>query len=105
LSTDTRWRCADLATDTLTRIDQLVGQLFADLRCQPGDEAFRDGHVVVGSDTHTQPELRIVFEQRVRPGRAAAFVVFRPGRCRQVAAVDRRASGGIGHHQSRSEQL
>src|SRR5690606_31723107 len=43
--------------------------------------------------------------QRVGPGRAATFGVVRPGRGRQVAAVDGRAAGRIGHNAAVAKQL
>ena len=52
-----------------------------------------------------EPELRVVLEERVRPGRSAAVAVRRVRRRRQIAAVDRRAAGGVGHEQPVAEQL
>ena len=61
--------------------------------------------VGVGGQSHPEAELGVVFEQGVRPGGPAPLGVGRPGRGRQVAAVDRRAAGGVGDHQPVAEQL
>ena len=57
------------------------------------------------AEAHAEPELGVVLEQRVGPGRPAAFGVRRPRRRRQVAAVDRRAAGGVGDQHPVAEQL
>ena len=59
----------------------------------------------VGGEPEAEPELGVVLEQGVRPRRAAPVGVGRPRRGRQVAAVDRRAAGGVGDHQPVAEQL
>ena len=59
----------------------------------------------VGGEPEAEPELGVVLEERVRPGRPAAVGVGRPRRGRQVAAVDRRAAGRVGDHQPVAEQL
>ena len=59
----------------------------------------------VGGEPEAEPELGVVLEERVRPGRAAPVGVGRPRRGRQVAAVDRRAAGRVGDHQPVAEQL
>ena len=52
-----------------------------------------------------EPELGVVLEQRVGPGRPAAVAVGSVGRGGQVAAVDRRAAGGVGDQRPVAEQL
>ena len=52
-----------------------------------------------------QAELGVVLEQRVGPRGPAAHGVLRPRRGGQVAAVDRRASGGVGDGGAVTEQL
>ena len=59
----------------------------------------------VEREPHPEPELGVVLEQRVVPGRAAAGRVDRPRRGRQVGAVDRRAAGGVGHDHPVAEEL
>ena len=59
----------------------------------------------VGGEPEAEPELGVVLEQRVRPGRAAPVGVGRPRRGGQVPAVDRRAAGRVGDHQPVAEQL
>src|SRR5271155_5852793 len=61
--------------------------------------------MLVGSETKAQAELGIILEQRIRPGRPATLGVLRPRRDRQIAAIDRRAAGGIGDLQPVAEQL
>ena len=61
--------------------------------------------MAVGGEPEPEPELGVVLEQRVRPRRAAAVDVGGPRRGRQVAAVDGRATGGVGDGQPVAEQL
>ena len=61
--------------------------------------------LLVDGEPEAQAELGIVFKQRVRPGRSAAFGILGPGRGRQIAAVDRRAAGGVGDHRAVAEEL
>src|SRR4051812_5838761 len=53
----------------------------------------------------TEPELRVVLEQRVRPGRSPSVSIGRVRRARQVATVNRRTAGGVGNQQPVAEQL
>ena len=53
----------------------------------------------------TEAELGVVLEQRVRPCRPRLVRPDRPWRGRQVAAVDRRAAGGVGDGQPVAEEL
>ena len=80
--------CPQLAADPLPSIDEFIGKVLADFWRERDHEFLCDRHVVVGSNTHTKPELCVVFEQGVRPGGSASFLVFRPRRCWQVAAID-----------------
>ena len=59
----------------------------------------------VSSQAESEPKLGVVFEQRVRPRRPASLSVFCPRGGGQVAAVDRRAAGGIGDGDAVPEQL
>lgn len=61
--------------------------------------------LLIQRQPHSQSELRIVFKQRVGPGRAATFRSAGPRRRRQISAVDRRASGRIGDDGPLAEQL
>ncbi len=67
--------------------------------------AARRRDVRVERQPEAEPELRVVLEQRVRPRRSAAVAVGRVRRRRQVAAVDRRAAGGVGDEQPVAEEL
>ena len=59
----------------------------------------------VGAQPHAEPELRVVLEQRVAPGRSAAEGVRGPRGRRQVAAVDGRAAGRVGDDHAVAELL
>ncbi len=61
--------------------------------------------LLVERDAHAQAKLGVVLEQRVGPGWAAAQRVLRPGRGRQVAAIDARTAGGVGDHRAVAIQL
>ena len=61
--------------------------------------------LLVDGEAHAEAELGVVFEERVGPGRSAAFVVGAVGRGRQVAAVDGGAAGGVGDHRAVAEEL
>src|SRR5271166_4982036 len=61
--------------------------------------------MLVGSEAEAEPEFRVVLEQRVRPSRAAAFMILAPGRHGKVAAVDRRTAGCVRDHHPVTEQL
>ena len=58
-------------------------------------EADRLLPVLVEGEPHPEAELRVVLEERVRPGGAAAVAVLRVGGGGEVGAVDRRAAGGV----------
>jgi hypothetical protein len=61
----------------------------------------------VGVERHaeSEAELRVVLEERVRPGRAPAVAVGGVRGGGQVAAVDRRAARGVGDEQPVAEEL
>ena len=89
----------------LPGIEDGVGEVGADdvtQLCQPVPGQLG---VQVGGQAQPEAELGVVLEQRVRPGRPAACRVLRPRRGRQVAAVDRGASGGVGDGRPLPEQL
>ena len=96
---------AQLRLAQLRRVEDGVHQLGAHLVAQLGEPPARQLGVPVGGEPEAEPELGVVLEERVRPGRAAAVGVGRPRRGRQVPAVDRRAPGRVGDHQPVAEQL
>ena len=59
----------------------------------------------VNRQPHAEAKLGVVFEQRVRPGRAASLGIDCPRCGGQVSAVDRGAAGRIGDHRAVAEQL
>ena len=61
--------------------------------------------VLVGSQPIAQSKLRVVLEQRIRPGRPTAFAVRGPGCHRQIAAIDGRTPGGVSDLKTVAEQL
>ncbi len=96
---------ADLGFALLRRIEDRAHEVLAHDRCEPAQQRHCQIEVLVGGEAEAQPELGVVLEQRVRPGRPAARRVLGPGRHRQVAAVDRRAAGGVGDLQPVAEEL
>ena len=96
---------AQLGLAQLRRLEDLVHQLRAEPVAQLRQAAAGQLGVAVGGEPQPEPELGVVLEQRVRPRRAAPVGVDRPRRRRQVAAVDRRAAGGVGDRQPVAEQL
>ena len=79
----------NLATNTLSTMDQQVCNILTDLGCQFRDHLFGYGHVMVSRDAHAETEFSIIFEQRVRPCRATSLGILAPGRCWQIAAINR----------------
>ena len=61
--------------------------------------------MLVGGQAIAQAKLGVVLEERIGPRGTAALVVHRPRCRREVAAVDRRAAGGVGHLQAVAKQL
>ena len=96
---------ADLGLSHLRRIEQCSNQVLAHARGQLPAQAMRQAQVQVGRQPEAQAELGVVLEQRVRPGRAAPLVVLRPWGDRRVAAIDRRAAGGVGHLHAVAKEL
>src|SRR4029077_16441318 len=76
----------------LRRIEQRPNESVADLRRKLARERMSELGLLVDRQTITEPEFRVVLEQRVRPRRPAAVGIFCPRRGRQIAAVDRGAS-------------
>src|SRR3974390_1939270 len=61
--------------------------------------------MLAGGEPKAKPKPGIILEQRIRPRRAPALMVFGPGRHRKVRTIDRRAAGGVGNLQAVAEQL
>jgi len=95
----------DLGVRHLPCCDQLAHQRLVQLRCQRPQPVMGERQVLVGRQPEAEPELGIILEQRVRPGRAASLAVATPGCDRQVAAIDRGTAGGVGDHGAVTEQL
>ena len=72
---------------------------------QPLDQRARRRLMRVHAQPQPEAEFRVVFEQRIRPCRPAAVAIGRVRRGRQIAAVNRRAAGGVGDQQAIAEQL
>ncbi len=79
------------------------------VRAELGREALEQPAGMIGlgveREAHPEPELRVVLEQRVVPGRTAAGGIDRPWRRRQVGAVDRRAARRVGDDHPVAEEL
>ena len=72
------------------------GELAADRGRQAREQQASLRGAAVERETHSQAELGVVLEERVRPRRPAAVAVDRVRSRRQVASVDRAAAGGVG---------
>ena len=95
----------DVGLVFLRRVEQCVDQLVAELAVAALDQFAGKLGLLVDGEAEAEAEFGVVFEQRVRPGRAAAFAILRPGSRGQVAAVDRGAAGGVGDQRAISEKL
>ena len=93
------------ASVSCAAVQELATTSVADL----GGEALEQSAGVIGlgveREPHPEPELRVVLEERVVPGRPAPGGVDRPWCRRQVGAVDRRAAGRVGHDHPVAEEL
>ena len=99
-------RCASMpGFGGLVGREERSRQVVAQMPERAPDQLARIFRLLVQGQAHAQAELGVVLEERVGPGRAAAVVVDRPGRGRQVAAVDRRAAGGVGDDGAVAEEL
>ena len=96
---------ADAQLVALVCLEQLVHQALAYHAGQLRQQLAHVFALLIQGQAHAQAKLGVVFEQRVRPGRTAAFVVLGPRGGGQVAAVDRRTAGGVGHDDTVAEQL
>ena len=106
ISSATRSRCArssDSRSCGASRIS--LDELRADSVAQLAETSSGEVGVAVGRQPEAEPELGVVLEERVRPGRPAPLGIGRPRRRRQVAAVDRRAAGRVRDHQPVAEEL
>ena len=95
----------DAGLARLVRGQEPVDEIPGESRHHAREELARRVAVAVESQPHPHAELRVVLEERVRPGRAASLAVGGVGRGREVAAVDRAASGGVGHQDPVAEEL
>src|SRR5689334_16436681 len=59
----------------------------------------------VDGQAHPKAEFRVVFKQRIRPGRAPAIEVLRVRRRREIAAVNRGTAGRVADDGAVSEEL
>ncbi len=72
---------------------------------KPRNQRLGEDLLLIERGAHAEAELRVVFEERVGPGRSAAGSVLAVGRCGQVAAVDRGAAGRVGDVEPIAEEL
>ena len=89
----------------LRRRQDRLGEVRADGVAQLVEPAAGEAGVQVGGQPQAEPELGVVLEERVGPGRPAPAGVRRPGGRRQVAAVDRRAARRVRDRGTVAEQL
>ena len=102
---DARALFLDAHLGGLVRLEQSGGELIADRRSQALHQFPRVFGLLIEGHAHPQPELGVVFKQRVGPCRAQARAVFRVRRRGQVAAIDGRAARGVGDDGPVAEQL
>src|SRR5262249_2832632 len=95
----------DACLARLVGIEERRRESVAELRREVLHEAARRAEVRVEREAEAEAELRVVLEQRVRPRRSAAVAVGRVRRGREVAAVDRRAAGGVRDEEAIAEEL
>ncbi len=95
----------DLRLGDLRGGEDGVHQPRIDLALEFQSQLRRQCQMLVGGQPEPQAEFGVVLKQRVRPGRAAPFGVLGPRRGGQVAAVNRRAAGGVRHDEPVAEQL
>ena len=95
----------DALLGLLVGIQDGLRQFLADLEAETPDEFAGILVLLIDGEALAQAEFGIVFEERVGPGRSAAFGVGAVGRGGQVGAVDGGAAGGIGDHHAVAEEL
>jgi hypothetical protein len=95
----------DLSCRSSGQSSRVSSQLAAHHLPQLGEVPPRQLGVLVAGEPEAEPELGVVLEEGVRPGRAAPVGVGRPRRGGQVPTVDRRTAGGVGDRQPVTEQL
>ena len=95
----------DLGFGLLRRVDEVGCKFRPDRSCQARHQHFGESLLLIERGAHAEAELRVVFEERVGPGRSAARSVLAVGRGGQVAAVDRRAARGVGDVEPVAEEL
>ena len=95
----------DLRFLDLRRLEDGVGQILTDDRSQLAEQRLREFEMLVGGEAETKAELGVVLEEGIRPRRAAALAILRPGGDRLAAAVDRRATCGVGDLGAIAEEL
>ncbi len=59
----------------------------------------------IQGQAHSQAKFGIIFKERIRPGWSASFLIMCPWGCGQVATIDGRAAGGIGHQGAVAKEL
>ena len=106
LTSATRWRCDAIPASVDWSASRISAtRRFAHVTRQPPQQFPRVVSSLVEREPHPQPEFRVVFEQRIRPRRPAAFGIRGVRRGRQIAAVYRGASGCVRNQQSIAEEL
>ncbi len=104
MPTRPRWASIS-ASSTCSRLEDRPDQVVAERGRHPPEQLAGVGLVLIDGQPQAQAELGVVLEQRVAPGRALAVLVLGIRGGGQVAAVDRRAAGGVGDHRPVAEEL
>ena len=97
--------CEHAGFARLVRVEDGVGEVTTDGFARAIRAGSSPSSLGLEAEAHAEPELGVVLEQAVVPRRPAPLAVGRPRRSGQVAAIDRRATGGIGDDHPVAEQL
>jgi len=87
--------CADLGLVQLRRRQDRIDEVAPSFGAKPRASVFASSRCLSAARRKSEAEFGIVLEQRVRPRWPAALLVLRPRRDREVAAIDRRATGAF----------
>ncbi len=102
---DTLALIEDVRFVALTRVQDFGDESAPNLRRQLLEQFACELLLFVERNAEAKPELRVVLKQRICPCRTASISIFRVRRGRQIAAVNRGASGRVGDDQPIAEEL
>ena len=71
----------------------------------PPEELQGNGTFFLRSELNPETEFSVIFEDGIGPGRTIPLAVYRIGRGRQIAAIDRGTAGRVGDGEMVAEKL